>query len=377
MHYLETFERSIMKYRYIPGSDLKVPLIGQGTMGIGGYFTEDNQNDNSYINLIRYGIDLGATFIDTAENYGAGHSEELIGKAVKNIRSQVYIATKFLPEHSSYNDVIKAAENSLKRLTTDYIDLYQLHWPNYNIPLEETAKALIKLVKNGKVKYIGACNCSITELKQLQNYLGEVPLLFIQHEYNLLERSVETSILPYCHQYNKLFIAYSPLLRGALNSIDGGLKTLLLDYNISISQFALLWILQHPSTIVIPYTSSKEHMRDNISVTDLDISELLSQVDNLLPTIQEIPVSLIKVLPESDRPVYISKQEALDNKFGLEPSPSALAAQITGGCFFKPVKVKKEGNDYILLDGRTKFWAWVIAYNSERAIPTHIIEEKR
>jgi len=364
-----------MKYRQIQNYDLKLPVIGQGTMGVGGYFTEDNQNDSSYIDLIRYGIDLGATFIDTAENYGAGHSEELIGKAIKDIRSQVYIATKFLPEHSSYNDVIKAAEHSLKRLATDYIDIYQIHWPNYTVPLEETANALIKLVKDGKVKYVGACNCSITELKQLQTYLGDLPLLFIQHEYNLLERSVETSILPYCNQYNKLFIAYSPLLRGDINNIDKELKILLLDYNISTSQFALLWILQDPSTLVIPYTSSREHMKENITVTNLDISELLSRVGKLTSIVEELPIDLIKVLPESDRPVYTTIQEALENNLRLEPSPKELAKHIISGCFFKPIKVKKEGDYYILLDGRTKFWAWAIAYNEKRNIPVYIIKE--
>ena len=110
-----------MKYRQIPNCDLKLPIIGQGTMGIGGYFTENNQRDAYYIDLIKYGIDLGSTFIDTAENYGAGHSEELIGKAVKDIRSQVYIATKFLPEHSSYKGVIKAVEDSLLRLSTNFL----------------------------------------------------------------------------------------------------------------------------------------------------------------------------------------------------------------------------------------------------------------
>ena len=364
-----------MKYRQIPNCDLKLPIIGQGTMGIGGYFTENNQRDAYYIDLIKYGIDLGSTFIDTAENYGAGHSEELIGKAVKDIRSQVYIATKFLPEHSSYKGVIKAVEDSLLRLSTNYIDLYQLHWPNYSIPLEETAKALVELVKDGKVKYIGACNCSVTELKQLQIYLDEVPLLFIQHEYNLLERSIEETILPYCNQHGKFFIAYSPLLRGALSGINEKLETLLLDYNITISQFALLWILQNPSTLVIPYTSSREHMKENTSIADLDISELLYRIGELPSTVKYIPTSLIKISPESDRPVYTTIQEALENKLRLEPSPSELAEHIIAGCFFKPIKVKKEGDYYILLDGRTKFWAWVIAYNEKQDIPVYIIKE--
>ena len=363
-----------MRYRNIPNTSLKIPIIGQGTMGVGGYFTTDSSKDNGWISLIRYGIDLGATFIDTAENYGAGHSEELVGAAIKGIRQQVYIASKFLPENNSYDKVIEAVEGSLNRLNTDYLDIYQLHWPNYKVPLEETAKALYKLVKDGKVRFIGACNCSISELVQLQEYLGDIPLSFVQHEYNLLERHAELQILPYCVEYNKLFIAYSPLLIGAW-SRKPKIIQLCKDYNISIEQLSLLWVLQQDPAIVIPFTSSREHMQSNIEAADLDYSEILTQIDFGNSIIQEIPTSIIRVVGEQGRIVYTNKQDALENKLGLEPSSMTLSQHLATGCFFKPIKVKKEGDHYMLLDGRTKFWAWIIAYGEDVSIPAYIIEE--
>ncbi len=164
----------MIKQRPLANTKVMVPILGQGTMGIGGYFQEDKSKDEEMVRLIEMGIDLGLSFIDTAEVYGAGHSEELVGKAINGRREQVFIATKFSPEHSSYSDVIKAVEGSLRRLNVDQIDLLQTHWRNYKIPLCETARAMNALFQTGKIRFLGVSNFSVNEVREFQACLNDV-----------------------------------------------------------------------------------------------------------------------------------------------------------------------------------------------------------
>ena len=141
--------------------DSSFSLIGQGCMGIGGEFEKDDTQQVEHVRALQYGIDLGLNFLDTAEIYSDGYSEELVGRAVKGNRDRVFISTKFSPENSSYKDVLKAAEGSLRRLNTDYIDLYQAHWPNPKISVAETMAAMEKLLADGKIRQIGLSNLSL------------------------------------------------------------------------------------------------------------------------------------------------------------------------------------------------------------------------
>ena len=141
-----------MKFKELGNTGQLVSSIGQGCMGIGGEFERNANLDKEFLWSLEYGIELGMTFIDTAEVYANGHSETLIGKAAKDKRDKLFIATKFSPENNSYDDVLSSAENSLKRLNSSYIDLYQVHWPNPSIPIAETMMALDKLVKDGLSK---------------------------------------------------------------------------------------------------------------------------------------------------------------------------------------------------------------------------------
>ncbi len=158
---------------------LTLPPIGQGTMGIGGYYEKDCTRDAEWIAGLRRGIDLGLTLIDTAEVYGAGHSEELVGQAIKEVRDEVFLVSKFSAEHSRVSQVIAAAERSLRRLGTDRIDLYQPHWPNPSVPFEETAEALEILVQSGKVRFVGLSNFSFHETQKatafLKSHTGSYP----------------------------------------------------------------------------------------------------------------------------------------------------------------------------------------------------------
>ncbi len=153
-------------------------MLGLGTWEIGGGFSPSTSGDAESVHALQLGIELGMRFIDTAEMYGHGHSEEIVAKAVKSQRDNVFIASKVSREHLHYDDVIRACEFSLKRLETDYVDLYQVHWPNDNIPIAETIKALEHLAAEGKIHHIGVSNFSVQQTREAQNALSQGRLDF-------------------------------------------------------------------------------------------------------------------------------------------------------------------------------------------------------
>ena len=187
-----------------------------GTWRLGGSFVPDYSGDQMAIESLRAGIGLGLTMIDTAEGYAAGHSEELVGEAVKGMRESVFIATKVSRAHLSYDGVLRAAEASLKRLNTSYIDLYQVHWPNPSIPIKETMSAMERLVDEGKIRFIGVSNFSVELLAEAQEYLTKYRIASNQVEYNILDKHIEKDLLPLAEKESITIIAYSPLAVGAV-----------------------------------------------------------------------------------------------------------------------------------------------------------------
>jgi len=211
-----------MEYRRLGSSGLKVSEVGLGGNNFGWW--ADEQTSNTVIN---HAIDMGINFIDTADVYDRGHSEEFVGKAVKSKRSQVIIATKFCaPMGEGPNErggsryyIMKAVDASLKRLQTDYIDLYQMHMPDPTTPIEETLRALDDLVRVGKVRYIGCSNfaawqlCEALWTSKVNNLQSFVT---VQPRYNLFDRRIETELVPCCQDYGIGVIPYSPLAGGLL-----------------------------------------------------------------------------------------------------------------------------------------------------------------
>jgi aryl-alcohol dehydrogenase-like predicted oxidoreductase len=211
-----------MEYRKLGNSGLKVSEVGLGGNNFGWW--ADEQTSNTVVN---HAIDMGINFIDTADVYDRGHSEEFVGKAVKSKRSQVIIATKFgAPMGDGPNErggsryyIMKAVDASLKRLQTDYIDLYQIHFPDPTTPIEETLRALEDLVRAGKVRYIGCSNFAAWQLcealwtsraNNLQSFVT------VQPRYNLFDRRIEIELVPCCQAYGIGVIPYSPLAGGLL-----------------------------------------------------------------------------------------------------------------------------------------------------------------
>ena len=366
------------KLFYINSEVVTLPAIGQGCMGIGGEFTVDYHNDKEQIEALQYGIDLGMTLIDTAEVYGAGHSEELVGKAIKGRRSDVIVATKFSPEHSGYLSVIAAAEQSLKRLGTDYIDIYQIHWPNPTIPLETTLCAMERLVAHGKVRFMGVSNFYEQDLEKAKAILEPNQIISNQLEFNLFDRFVERSALPYCQENNIVFLAHSPLDRGRLAPVADRLvlKGLTSIYNKTVSQIILNWIVNYKNVIAIPKAVSKEHILQNAAAVDFDmIAEHYAAIDNLFP---DIPIYVgmkyisVSVNGEGNRQVYQTVEEAKANHLNLVPSPIELAKELKKGYPVKPVRLIWNKDHYDLIEGRNRYWAYYIAFNGETAIPAYI-----
>lgn len=250
-------EHFFMPLRELANAGVRVPEIGFGTW-----------NYHGGVEPLRAAIDCGARMIDTAEAYG---TEEVVGEAIKGRRHQVFIASKALPRNFRRRDLIAAAERSLRRLGTDHIDLYQLHWPNLTIPIEEPMRAMEELVNAGKVRFIGVSNFSVRDLVNAQAALSKQRIVANQVRYSLIERTIEGGLLEYCQKNGIMVIAYSPLATGLGNIMtadpEGVLPRVAEASSKSAAQVALNWCINKESVIAIPKASSVEHVVENMGAS--------------------------------------------------------------------------------------------------------------
>lgn len=218
-----------MEYRVLGASNLNVSVIGFGAWGIGGSPFWSNEGDAVSVRAIRKAYDLGINFFDTAPVYGFGHSEEILGKTLKPFRDKVIYATKCglrwekkslgsITKNATRRSILEEIDQSLKRLDTDYIDLYQVHWPDIKTSQEETMETLLEVQEQGKVKVIGVSNYSVEQMKAIMKS-GKIESL--QPDYSLLNRSIEKEVVPYCERNKIGIIAYSPLASGLLTGKYG------------------------------------------------------------------------------------------------------------------------------------------------------------
>ncbi len=324
-----------MRFKKI--GDTKVPAIGQGTGGI--------YNPN----IIKAGIDCGLTLIDTAESYG---NEEIVGQVIKGQRDKVFISTKFSPEHNGYNDVIKSCEASLKRLGTDYIDLYSMHYSNPNIPVEETANALLKLVEEGKIRHIGICNTYSPTMDNLD-------IVAVQAEYNLFDRSVEKELLPYCQKNGIALLAYSPIRDYRLLNPDSMVWLLDIDTNHTIPQVILNWIISHPPVIALASSNNIEHIKKNATAGDFNLKKSdIKKIDNMFKSdITNIPLERIDITLSADKFPQTKEEAMIWDKWAVKPQDVDIRD-------FKPIKVEKSAyGEYEIREGGFRYWAWVIQKN--------------
>jgi len=275
-----------VEFKTLGRTGTKIPVIGIGTWGIGGYVVPDYARDEECVEALKYGIELGMTLIDTAEVYGVGHSEEIVGRAIRGKRDEVFVATKVSPEHLKYDDVVKAAERSLRRLGTTYIDLYQIHAPNPSIPIKETMRAMEHLVDLGKVRYIGVSNFPLELLKEAQYALSKYEIVSNQVLYNLEDRGIEIDLLPYAQKERITIIAYSPLRRGSL--LTPGRRSYEILSRVALAlgktpgQVALNWLILKDPVVAIPKATSFDHLTENAGACGWCIPrEHLAELDRI------------------------------------------------------------------------------------------------
>ena len=255
-----------VEYRQLGNTGQQVPEIGLGTWKYKG----------SPDALLK-GIELGANLIDTAEMY---RNESSVGEAVKSNREKVLIATKVSGSHLNYDSVLKAAENSLRQLDDSIIDLYQIHWPNKNVPIFETLRAMETLVDRGMVRYIGVSNFSVSELREAMLGMNKYPIVSNQVLYNLKKRDIERDLIPFCVDNNVTVIAYTPLADGSLASrsrflpdIGGAvLEGIAEEVGKTPAQVALNWCLSRPNMIVIPKSSNVTRTVENCEASGWSLS---------------------------------------------------------------------------------------------------------
>lgn len=250
----------------------QIPVLGLGTWRMGGSMDPEYDQDDFFVQQIKRSIDMGYTHIDTAEAYGGNHTEELVGQAIQDTpRENLFITTKVWRTNLHYNDVHRALEGSLKRLQTDYVDLYLIHWPNPDIPLSETFRALNELQANGKVRYLGVSNFDVPLLKEAMS-LANTPIVNNQVKYNLNHREPEQNgVLEFCRQQGITLTAWSPLKDDVLS--HSTVKAVAAEAGGSVGQVALHWLMRQPAVITIPKASSTAHLQDNLAAVDLTLSD--------------------------------------------------------------------------------------------------------
>jgi len=254
--------------RELTNKGIRLPEIGFGTWNYCGG-----------VEPLRSAIESGACLIDTAEAYG---TEEIVGKAINGQRDRVFLATKVLPRNFKQRDLIAAAERSLRRLGTDYIDLYQLHWPNLTIPIEEPMRGMEKLVDEGKVRFIGVSNFSVRDLINAQAALAKQRIVANQVRYSLLERTIEGGVLQYCQKNGITVIAYSPLATGLGNiraaDPEGVLRKVAEASCKSEAQVALNWCISKENVIAIPKASTVTHVMENVGAAGWKLQPELARL---------------------------------------------------------------------------------------------------
>ncbi|MBM3549730.1 MAG: aldo/keto reductase [Alphaproteobacteria bacterium] len=256
----------------------KVPQLGLGTWKMG----ERGGAKKEEIAAVQLAIDLGMTLIDTAEMYGEGGSEKMIAEAIAGRRDKLFIVSKIYPHNASRNNTPVACERSLRRLNTDRIDLYLLHWRG-RPPLAETIEAFQKLKAEGKIRHYGVSNLDTDDMEELWGVNGGSLTQVNQVYYNPAARGIEFDLLPWQRKHRVPIMAYSPVDQAKL-ATDKTLAAIGKRHNATAAQIALAWGLRHPDSIVIPKAVKPEHLRQNVAALDIRLTpEDLGEIDKAFP----------------------------------------------------------------------------------------------
>ena len=255
-----------------------MPAFGMGTWNMG----DDSRARAEEISTLQLGLDLGARLIDTAEMYGDGRAEELVGAAIANRRDEVFLVSKVLPSNASHRGTLAACDRSLLRLKTDRLDLYLLHWRG-NAPFSETLAAFVELQRAGKIRHYGVSNLDLDEMKELWSAPGGPAVQTNQLLYNLSRRNIEWDLLPWLRQHRIPTMAYSPIEQARLLA-DPALIGFGTRHGLTPAQAALSWLLAREDILVIPKTSNRERLKENLGALKHPLTAAqLAELDRLFP----------------------------------------------------------------------------------------------
>ena len=268
---------SIIRTTTLPSGET-IPVLGQGTWKMG----EDSRRRANEVSALKLGLDLGITLIDTAEMYASGGAEEVVAEAIAGRRDETFLVSKVLPTNASRSGVQRACENSLKRLRTDRIDLYLLHWPG-SVPLAETVAAFEALKEAGKIRHWGVSNFDTDEMEELVSLPEGGNVQINQVLYNLVRRGLEFDLAPWSRQRGIPLMAYSPVEQGAL-ARNTGLDAVAARHSATPAQIALAWVMHQEGVIAIPKASSQEHVRQNFAALDIELTpQDIADLDRVFP----------------------------------------------------------------------------------------------
>jgi diketogulonate reductase-like aldo/keto reductase len=270
-----------MQKRQLTWTGVSISVIGQGTWQMEG------DNSDEAIAALRAGLDAGMTHIDTAELYGSGRVEKLVGRAIEGRRDEVFLTSKVLPSNASRAGTLKACERSLRYLGTDRLDLYLLHWPG-DYPLEETFAAFEELERSGKIRSFGVSNFDVADLKEAIAIAGERRIAANQVLYHLEERHIEHAVLPFCEEHAIAVVGYSPFGSGRFVSerSPGGrvLAEIAKPHGATPRQVALRFLVRKKSLFAIPKASNRAHALENAKAGDLELTaEEIKRIDDAFP----------------------------------------------------------------------------------------------
>jgi len=253
-----------------------VPVIGQGT------WMMERDDRASAVAALRRGIDLGMTHIDTAEMYGSGKVEEIVGEAIRGVRDRVFLVSKVLPSNASYAGTLQACERSLKALKTDRLDCYLLHWPGSH-PLEETIQAFEKLASDGKIRSYGVSNFDVEGMEQAVKIAGKGRIACNQVLYHLEERTIEHALIPWCERHVISVVAYCPIGAQKFRS-SKALDEVAAAHRATPRQIALAFLIRNPRVFAIPKSSVVAHVEENAAAAEIRLTdEDVRKIDAAFP----------------------------------------------------------------------------------------------
>lgn len=267
-----------------------IPVLGQGTWMLG----EDPDRRADEIRALRLGLDLGMTLIDTAEMYGDGAAEELVAEAIAGRRDEVFLVSKVLTQNASRHGTLKACERSLKRLGTDYLDLYLLHWRG-RVPLGESIEAFDVLMKTGRIRNWGVSNFDVDDMEELVALPGGAAVATNQVLYNLTRRGIERDLIPWSGKFGMPLMAYSPIEQGRLMRHPVLRMVAERHADTTPAQIALAWVLRQPDICAIPKAGNSAHVRENRGAVEVRLTKQdMADLDRAFPPPKKkVPLEMI------------------------------------------------------------------------------------